>query len=139
VKEPERASLNQQLTLMMSKAMRSLASAQQQWNSGDYDFASSRAYYAMFYCLEAILLTEGLTFAKHSGVIGAFNRHFVKPGHFPKTFSGLLARLFRERQMADYEFDLSIGAEDARKDIESSQTILQAIKTYLTQQGFLIE
>jgi uncharacterized protein (UPF0332 family) len=84
-------------------------------------------------------LTQGLSFAKHSGVIGAFNRHFVKPGCFPKAFSGLLARLFRERQRADYAFDLSIGAAEVQKDIESAQTILKAIKTYLGQQGFRIE
>jgi uncharacterized protein (UPF0332 family) len=115
-----------------------VSSAKQQLEAGDCDFASSRAYYAVFYVLEAVLLTKGLSFSKHSGVISAFNHHFVKTGIFPKEFSGWLTRLFRERQMADYEFDLSINAEEAQKDIESSQVILKAIQTYLTQQGFEI-
>ncbi len=71
-----------------------------------YDFASSRAYYAAFYAMQAILLTKDLSFSKHSGVIAAFNRQFIKTGVFPKEFSKLISRLFRERQTGDYEFDL---------------------------------
>jgi uncharacterized protein (UPF0332 family) len=33
----------------------------------DYvDFAASRAYYAMFYAIEALLLSSDLSFSKHS-------------------------------------------------------------------------
>ena len=95
--------------LIMDKAIRALASAERQHSDGDYDFASSRAYHVVFYVLEGVLLTKSLSFSKHSGVISAFNLHFVKTGVFPKEFSGLIARLFRERQMADYVFELSIS------------------------------
>jgi uncharacterized protein (UPF0332 family) len=139
MEEQEQPRLDKQLAMMLNKASRALASAKRQLKAGDYDFASSRAYYAVFYAMEAVLLTKDLSFSKHSGVISAFNRHFVKPSTFPRTFSGLLTRLFRQRQMADYEFDLSISEEDAKKDIESSQTILKAIKRYLVEQGFSIE
>jgi len=132
-------SLNQQLDLMMNKSRRALASAQRQLDAGDYDFAISRTYYAVFYALEAVLLTKDLSFSKHSGVISSFNRYFVRSGTFPKEFSALLTRLFRDRQMADYEFDLSLSEEETRNAIESSLTILKAIKTYLGSQGFRIE
>lgn len=75
MEEQDRQVLHRQLVLMLNKATRALSSAQRQLEAEDYDFASSRAYYAVFYSLEAILLTKGLSFSKHSGAINAFNRH----------------------------------------------------------------
>lgn len=43
----------QQIERMMKKAHRSLKSAQNLFEDGDYDFASSRAYYGVFYAMEA--------------------------------------------------------------------------------------
>ena len=63
--------------------------------------------YAAFYAIEAILLTKDLVFSKHSAVIGAFSQHFVKTAIFPKEFTRLISRLFRQRQLGDYEFELS--------------------------------
>jgi len=37
------------------------------------------------------------------------------PGIFPKDFSKRIARLFRERQIGDYEFDISISADAAKR------------------------
>ena len=44
------------------------------------DFAVSRAYYAMFYVAEALLLGQGLSFSKHSAVLAAFGKRLTKPG-----------------------------------------------------------
>ena len=55
-------------------------------DQGFHDFATSRAYYAMFYVAEALLLGEGLTFSKHSAVIAAFGKSFVKRVAFRNAF-----------------------------------------------------
>jgi len=122
---------------MIQKAVRSIAAAKLHFEKGDYDFASSRAYYSVFYVMEAVLLTKDLSFSKHGGVIGAFNLYFVKTRVFPKEFSKLISRLFRERQDGDYQFDLSIEEEDAEKDIQIAEKILKAITDYLVQEGFV--
>lgn len=109
--------LKKQLQLIVQKAVRSINVAQRNINEGDYDFGSSRAYYAALYAMQAILLTKDLSFSKHSAVISAFNQHFVKTKVFPKGFSRLISRLFRERQIGDYDFDLSITESDAQGDI----------------------
>ena len=129
--------LSNQLQSMIQKAIRSIAAAKLHFEKGDYDFASSRAYYSVFYVMEAVLLTKGLSFSKHGGVIGAFNRYFVRTRVFPKEFSKLISRLFRERQDGDYQFDLSIEEEDAEKDIQIAEKILKAITDYLVQEGFV--
>lgn len=122
--------LNKQLEEMMRKANRALAAARFHIKAGDYDFASSRAYYAAFYSMEAVLLKQGLVFSKHSGVMAGFARHFVSIGIFPKDFSKRIARLFRERQIGDYEFDVSISAEAAKEDVRHATVIVQAIIAY---------
>ncbi len=129
--------LQTQLAPMIDKAYRALASARTLAESTDYDFASSRAYYACFYAIEALLLTKQLSFSKHSGVIAAFNQHFIKPGIFPKDFSKMLERLFRDRQMGDYGYDPSISAEEANEDVHVAQRIVESIVDHLRQNGFL--
>lgn len=57
---PEQAAL-------LRKAQDSVRAAKLLASQGFYDFAASRAYYAMFYVAEAILLSQGLSFSKHSG------------------------------------------------------------------------
>lgn len=129
--------IKKQCQMIIQKAIRSLAAAQRNMDAGDYDFASSRAYYTAFYALQAVLLTKNLSFAKHSGVISAFNQYFVKTGVFPKKFSKLLTRLFRERQVGDYDFDISITKNDTQEDIEAAETILNAISKYLADKKFI--
>ncbi len=53
---------------------------QTQVKKSHYDFAASRAYYAVFYASSALLLKEGLEFGKHSGVIAAIHQKFIKIG-----------------------------------------------------------
>lgn len=129
--------LQDQLKAMVQKANRSTAAAKRLIDEGDYDFASSRSYYAAFYAMETILLSKGLVFSKHSAVIGAFNEHFVKTGVFPKEFSKLISRLFRQRQIGDYEFDLSVEKNEAIEDLDHAITIVRSVESYLTRKGFV--
>jgi uncharacterized protein (UPF0332 family) len=57
---------------LLSKAHDSVRAAKLLSDAGLYDFAVSRAYYARFYVAEAFLLSLGLAFSRHAGVIAAF-------------------------------------------------------------------
>lgn len=72
--------MNAEVKKLIQKSKRSLKAAENLFRDKDYDFAVSRAYYAMFYAAEALLLTKNLSFSKHSGVISGFWEHFVKKG-----------------------------------------------------------
>jgi uncharacterized protein (UPF0332 family) len=50
----------------MEKAEQAVAAADKLILDGYYDFAASRAYYAVFYAASALLLKEGQEFRKHS-------------------------------------------------------------------------
>jgi uncharacterized protein (UPF0332 family) len=112
-------------------------SAQRDLEAGDYDFASSRAYFAVFYAVEALLLTQDITCSTHSGAIAEFGKHFVATEVMPKDFGRRIARLFRERQTGDYEFGVSISETDGREGLGHARTILEATEDYLVSNGYL--
>lgn len=94
--------MNEETQKLINKATRSLAAARRLFESGDYDFASSRAYYSMFYVAEAALLIKGLSFSSHSAVISGFYEHFVKTKIFPNDLHKKLHHAFILRQEGDY-------------------------------------
>jgi len=47
------------------------------------------------------------------------------------SLSKMMSRLFRERQIGDYDFGTSITEHDAQEDIASAETIVNAISKYL--------
>jgi len=56
--------MTEEIDKLLRKAKRSLEAAKRLFDEGDYDFSVSRAYYSMFYCAEALLLTKNLSFYK---------------------------------------------------------------------------
>jgi uncharacterized protein (UPF0332 family) len=72
--------------LLVIKARRAIEAAETLLENGYPDFATGRAYYAMFYIAEALLNEKELRFSKHGGVHGAFGEHYVKTGLFDTKF-----------------------------------------------------
>lgn len=66
------------LKAMINKAQEKLEVAKVDFESGYYGDASSRAYYAVFHAISAVLAAKGFTFTSHAQTIGAFNREFIK-------------------------------------------------------------
>ena len=52
---------------LLTKSKQSIRASKSLLADDFSDFAASRAYYSMFYAIEALLLTEDLSFSKHSG------------------------------------------------------------------------
>ena len=121
----------------MAKAKETLKIAKQLYKQDYYNDSVSRAYYAVFHSLQAILLTIGLSFSKHSGVIGAFNKEFIHKDIFPKDFHKMIERLFKDRQIGDYEYEEGLNYEDAKQDIASAENIIVSIERYLIKEGFI--
>ncbi|MEM6434648.1 MAG: HEPN domain-containing protein [Cyanobacteria bacterium P01_D01_bin.115] len=116
---------------LFQKAQRSLAAAQQLMQQGFYDFAVSRAYYAMFYVAEALLDHEGLSFSSHAAVISAFGQTFAKAGKLPSEFHRQLIDAQAQRTRADYDPNPELSEEDAETLIMHGQAFLEAGQQYL--------
>jgi len=131
------AELSRQLKTMMKKAMDNLEVAKQLHNQSHYNDAASKSYYAVFHSLQAILLTKGLSFSKHSAVLSAFNKEFIYSGVFGKDFYNKIIRLFKDRQIGDYEYEIGIDRESSEADICDTEMIINAIGAYLRREGYL--
>ena len=57
---------------LLEKVARAIEAADTLLENGLGEFATGRAYYAMFYTAEALLNEKDLRFSKHGGVHGAF-------------------------------------------------------------------
>ena len=73
--------MNPQQRDLLNKAQESLNAAKLLKNNYYFDYAVSRAYYAMFYIAEAYLEGENQQFSSHAAVISSFGKNFAKTGN----------------------------------------------------------
>lgn len=109
---------------LMLKARESIAAAKIVADSGYPDFAASRAYYAMFYVVQAFLDTEGLTFSKHSAVISAFGRDFANTNRVPRELHSWIIEAASWRHTADYGPRQYVEPEVAVEQIRRAERFL---------------
>ena len=115
----------------LEKAKEKLRVAEQLLQSGDYDDAVSRAYYAAFHAAQAALLTEGLTATTHQGLVNLFGLHLVKTGKLPKQLGKFLANLKDDRESSDYEIYSGIDQETAERAVEEAKAFCAAVEAYV--------
>lgn len=118
---------------MLVKARKKLAAARTNFDNDQYDDAVSRTYYGVLHAISAVLLSKGLHFSSHGQTIGEFNREFIKTQKFPASFSETLKKLFRERQIGDYDIESYLDATIAQEDLEKAEEIIDACEIYLAK------
>jgi uncharacterized protein len=81
-------------------------------DNGFWNSAVNRLYYALFYAVNALLVSNNIQTKSHSATKTQFSLLFVKTGKFDKKYGRLLAELFDWRQKGDYEniFDYDIDS-----------------------------
>lgn len=124
-----------EIQLLTARARKYLCSSGLLINAGDYESAVSRAYYAMFFVVQAALLTEGLSASTHKGVISVFGERFIKTGIFPKSVARSLSMAFEKRQLGDYEYTTVIELSEAEVVLDAARTIVDLIAQWLDGAG----
>ncbi len=122
---------------LMARADKYLKSAKLLIDEDDNESAVSRAYYAMFYAAEAVLLTKGLASDSHKGIISIFGEHFIKTGVFPKNLGRYLNQAFNKRQVGDYSHDFVFVEVEAEQVLAEGHDFVKQIRQYLTTNGYL--
>lgn len=123
--EQEQGMTPEQATLIQ-KAEDSLRGARLMANDGLYGFAASRAYYAMFYVAQALLLSKGLSFSKHSAVIAAFGKHIAHPGIVPVEFHRHLIDAQEARLIGDYAPEARLTEPDVATLLAQAEAFVEA-------------
>jgi uncharacterized protein (UPF0332 family) len=121
------------LSAILSKAGEKLEAAERELAAGYPGEASSRAYYAVFHSITAVLATKGLSFSSHAETIGRFNRDFVKTGVFPADTTHKIQRLFENRQTADYDWLTDVDADASAEDVADARDLVEACREYVTE------
>lgn len=122
----------------MDKSRRKLQAAQKLLSDGFYEDAISRAYYAMYSAIRALLLTKNISPLSHKGLFIKFSEHFIKTEIFPFEFTRILAYAKEIRENGDYE-PTYIGNEiDARNVVADAEKLLHQIENYLKDNNILV-
>lgn len=116
---------------LLEKAGRAIQAAEVLLGRGDAEFAAGRAYYAMFYIAEALLLERNLKFQKHGGVHGAFGEHFARTGLLDIRFHRWLLDAFDRRIQADYGLDALVTIEEAQMMVDQASEFLRVGRGFL--------
>ncbi|MCC6586757.1 MAG: HEPN domain-containing protein [Bryobacterales bacterium] len=126
--------MNVDIAGLLAKASRAVTSAELLLKDGDFDAAVSRSYYAMFYAAEALLLTKGLSFSKHSAVIAAFGKEFAKTGAVDAKFHAFLIDAQEARNISDYQTVTHLTEEGAGLQVGRAVQFLAMIDAMLREQ-----
>jgi len=117
--------------LLFKRAQDNLEAARIMIAENFSNIAASRAYYAMFYVAEALLMTRGLTFSSHSAVIAAYGREFARFKDLDPKFHRYLIIAQNARLIGDYGVEKNVSADEASQIVEWAEEFLSAAETYL--------
>ena len=117
-------------------AERALDTAQINLDVGDRRAAINRAYYAILYAANAMLLTKGVERRKHSGVISAFREHFVKPRVIETEYSSVYGEALVVCQDADYAIEIPVDFDMAETALSQARCFVRRMGDYLAEKGF---
>jgi uncharacterized protein (UPF0332 family) len=136
--------MTRQQAALLAKARESLSIARVIYERGSYGFAAARAYYAMFYVAEALLMDEGLRenrdttgFRGETGsvpifsVIAAFGEKLQKTGRVPPGFHRMLIDAEECREVGDYEISANVSPELASDQVSNARRFLDLAEKML--------
>ena len=123
--------MNEACAAFLAKAERALGATETLLREGHAEFASGRAYYAMFYVAEALLAEAGESFRKHSGVHAAYGRRFAQGGELDPKFHRWLLDAHDARLADDYGFESAMTSDDVRTMLDRAAGFLAAARSWL--------
>ena len=94
----------------------------------------NRLYYACFYAVSALLLTRGLSSAKHSGIRSLFHQNFVKSGLVDPELGQLYDRLFDNRQKGDYADLVRFDPNEVRDWYDEAREFVETIENVVRKE-----
>nr|MDO8116090.1 HEPN domain-containing protein [Candidatus Sigynarchaeota archaeon] len=120
----------------LSKAGEKLESARVLLENGFSDDAASRAYYAVFHAVVAMLRARDVTLDihKHAFVLTQFKLRFVDNNEFPLEMYFKIQQVKQVREQADYSAIVTIPKEKVMRLIADAKEIVGKIKDMLDKE-----
>jgi uncharacterized protein (UPF0332 family) len=130
--ENKKTNIEEELT----RAKKSLDSAEILYEHGNYSDAISRLYYFLFHIVKALLFSIGLEPKSHEGLLILFGKHFVKTGIFLPKDSHTISQLMKYREEADYNTSYVFTGEDYLEFRTKTDELSDKIIKYLVEKNY---
>lgn len=98
---------------------------------GNWSLAANRLYYATFYLVLAINLSDGESSKTHNGTFNLFSKNYIAKGLLSKTEGSLYRRLFTMRQTGDYDDLFDWEEEDVAPLVPEVEKLLERLKSFI--------
>ena len=119
----------------LQRAHEALEDAHVLANADRWSACVNRLYYACFYAVSALLLQDGLSSAKHTGVRSLFNQHWVKTNKVPRSLAQVYNDLFARRQESDYLDFVQLEALQVRPWIAEAEQLVEHVASLIERWG----
>jgi uncharacterized protein (UPF0332 family) len=115
----------------LSRAREALEEAEILLEKGYGNTFVNRLYYACFYAVSALLMTKGLSSAKHSGTRSLFHQNFIRPNLVEVKLGHLYDRLFDNRQKGDYADLVRFDPKEVGKWFDEAKEFVDVIESLI--------
>lgn len=111
-----------------------LRSAQILFAADEYKGANNRAYYAIFYAINAIHALNGKAYKRHKDAIGNFNKEYVKSEIFSREIGRKIGEAEEIRHASDYDDFYIVSREETERQINAASEFIQIAEKYCMSQ-----
>lgn len=112
----------------LEKATNTLSDAKKYFLGVTLESTVNRIYYAMFYAVNALLITKKLSSSKHAGVRALFNREFVNKGLVEVQWGKFYSDMFDNRQEGDYKDFVKFEKQDVEVWLKKAEKFIKKIE-----------
>jgi uncharacterized protein (UPF0332 family) len=117
--------------VLLLRSQQSLRAARVLRDNGFPEYAAARAYYTMFYVVEALLIGKDMAFSKHGAVHAAFGQHFCKTGLVDPRFFRYLEEGMAVRHSGDYAKGHPVTVEKMDEQIAHAEEFLKLAECFI--------
>ena len=119
----------------LERAQESLNDARLLADAESWNTCVNRLYYRCFYAVSALLVRDGLSSSRHTGIRSLFNRNYVRTGVVPRDLARLYNDLFERRQESDYADFVRFQADQVRPWIPQTEAFIAHITSLLSREN----
>ncbi len=125
------------IQILLNLAQEELSAAELLLNNSLYRASISRAYYASYHTVQALLVAKKINTRTHRGLIQQFGQQFIKTGELSQKLSKTLSDTFDLRKLSDYDETIHITKQQAEKTLENTKIFINEATIWLEHKKLL--
>ena len=103
------------------------------FNDGRLNGAANRLYYACYYVVEALLISDGIQASTHQGVKSMFGAHYIVKGKIDVRWSKYFSAVLNLRKTADYDFFVKYERQELEPLINEASDFISTVEQLINR------